>query len=238
MTNVDTLVESAGKLNILLDKDEIDRFILYKKILKEWNEKINITAIKDDEEIDIKHFLDSITLLDTGLFDEKIRVIDIGTGGGFPGIPIKILRDNMELVLLDSLKKRISFLDEVVDRLELKGVKTIHGRAEDYGKDKKYRENFHIATSRAVASLDVLCEYTLPFVKIGGYFIAMKGEDIEGELKEAKNSIKTLGGSFKEKVFIKLPDANIVHSLIIIEKIKETPPKFPRQAGKPKKKPL
>ena len=238
MTNVDALVKYAENLNISLKEEDIDKFILYKELLKEWNEKINITAIKDDEEIDIKHFLDSITLINTGLFNEKIRLIDIGTGGGFPGLPLKIINDNIDLVLLDSLNKRINFLDEVISKLKLNNVETIHGRAEDYGKDDNYREKFHIATSRAVASLDVLSEYTLPFVKVGGHFIAMKGEDIEEELKNAENAIKTLGGRFKEKILIKLPGTDIVHSLIIIEKIKETLPKYPRQAGKPKKKPL
>lgn len=238
MTNVNTLVKYAKNLDISLKEKDIDKFILYKELLKEWNEKINITAIKDDEEIDIKHFLDSITLINTGLFNEKIRVIDVGTGGGFPGLPLKIINDNIDLVLLDSLKKRINFLDEVISKLKLNNVETIHGRAEDYGKDDNYREKFNIATSRAVASLDILSEYTLPFVKVGGYFIAMKGEDIEKELKNAENAIKTLGGRFKEKILIKLPGTDIVHSLIIIEKIKETSPKYPRQAGKPKKKPL
>ncbi|MBW4827761.1 MAG: 16S rRNA (guanine(527)-N(7))-methyltransferase RsmG [Clostridiaceae bacterium] len=238
MTNVDALVKNAENLKISLKKEDIDKFILYKELLKEWNEKINITAIKDDKEIDIKHFLDSITLTNTGLFNGKIRVIDIGTGGGFPGLPLKIINDNIDLVLLDSLNKRINFLDEVISKLKLNNVETIHGRAEDYGKDDNYRGKFHIATSRAVASLDVLSEYTLPFVKVGGHFIAMKGEDIEEELKNAENAIKTLGGRFKEKILIKLPSTDIVHSLIIIEKIKETLPKYPRQAGKPKKKPL
>lgn len=238
MTDVNTLVKSAKKLDFSLKEEEIEQFILYKEILEEWNEKINITAIKDSDEIDIKHFLDSISPLDTGLFDEKIKIIDIGTGGGFPGIPIKILKEEVELVLLDSLNKRINFLNEIVDKLKLEDVKTIHGRAEDYGKDKAYRGNFDIAISRAVASLDILSEYSLPFVKKGGHFISMKGENIEEELKKSENAIKTLGGRFKEKILIELPGTDIVHSLIVIEKIKETPSKYPRQAGTPKKKPL
>ncbi len=238
MTNVNTLIEGAKELNINLNDREMEKFVEYKELLKEWNKKINITAIKDDEEIDIKHFLDSLTTLSTQLFNNKTKVIDVGTGGGFPGLPLKILKNDMELVLLDSLNKRINFLKEVVNKLNLKNVEAIHGRAEDYGKDPFYREKFDIAISRAVASLNVLSEYCLPFVKVGGYFIAMKGSEIDEELDEAKKAIKILGGNVKKKEIIKIPNSNIVHSLIIIEKIKKTPTKYPRTAGKPKKMPL
>ena len=174
----------------------------------------------------------------TNLLEDGIRVIDIGTGGGFPGIPLKILNEDMELVLLDSLNKRIKFLDEVIDKLDLKGTQTIHGRAEELGREEIHREKYDIAISRAVASLNTLSEYCLPFVKVGSYFIAMKGSDIDEELLEAKEAIKILGGRVKDKKFIKLPLSDITHSLIIIEKIKRTPTKYPRGGGKPKKKPL
>jgi len=189
-------------------------------------------------EIDIKHFIDSITPIKTNLIDDGMRIIDIGTGGGFPGIPLKIMKKDLEVVLLDSTMKRISFLNEVIKSLGLSNITAIHGRAEDLGRDNNYREKFDIAISRAVASLNTLSEYCLPYVKVGGYFIAMKGSDIEEEIKEAKNGIKTLGGEIKDVKTFKLPLSDINHSLIIIEKIKETPTKYPRGGGKPKKKPL
>ena len=238
MPNVNTLIEGAKTLDIDLSRDEIDKFILYKKLLKEWNQKINITSITDDEEIDIKHFIDSLTLLNTNLFKGKSKVIDIGTGGGFPGIPLKIINQDLNMVLLDSLNKRIVFLDEVINKLKLKDITAIHGRAEELSRTKDYREIYDIAVSRAVASLDTLSEYSLPFVKVGGYFISMKGSNIDEELKEAEKGIKILGGKIQDKKIITLPLSDISHSLIIIEKIKETPTKYPRGGGKPKKRPL
>ncbi len=220
MINVDTLIEGVDKLNLVINDEEIKKFIMYKKLLKEWNEKINITAITDDEEIDIKHFLDSLTPLSTELFDNKVKIVDVGTGGGFPGIPLKILRNDIELLLLDSLNKRINFLKDVIGKLSLKDVEALHGRAEDFGKDPLYREKFDIATSRAVASLNVLSEYCLPFVKVGGYFIAMKGTEVDQEIDEANRAIKILGGSIEKKELITLPNSDIEHSLIIIKKIK------------------
>ena len=238
MTNVNTLIKGGKILGISINEDKINSFILYKELLKEWNKKINITSITDDEEIDIKHFIDSITPLTTDLFRKDIKMIDIGTGGGFPGVPLKIINEDMEVVLLDSLKKRIIFLNEIIDKLDLKNIILIHGRAEELGRDKSYREKYDIAISRAVASLNTLSEYCLPFVKVGGFFISMKGSDVDEELKEAEKSIRILGGKLKEKKVIKLPLSDITHSLIIIEKIKETPTKYPRGGGKPKKKPL
>ena len=156
MTNVNTLIDGAKTLGIYLTKDKEDKFILYKELLKEWNQKINITSITDDMEIDVKHFIDSITPFTTNLFNKKIKVIDIGTGGGFPGIPLKIVNEDLDIVLLDSLNKRITFLDEVIDRLGLKSIIAIHGRAEELGRDENYREKYDIAISRAVASLNTL----------------------------------------------------------------------------------
>ncbi|SHI15416.1 16S rRNA (guanine(527)-N(7))-methyltransferase RsmG [Sporanaerobacter acetigenes] len=238
MTNVKTLIEGSKELNIDINKENINKFILYKELLLDWNQKINITAIEDDEEIDIKHFLDSLTPLKTKLFERNVKVIDIGTGGGFPGIPIKIVKKNVDMVLLDSLNKRIMFLNEVIDKLELKNIGTIHGRAEDFGKNKIYREVFDVAISRAVAPLNILCEYCLPFVKVGGFFVSMKGKDVEEEIESSKKALKILGGEVKDKVLVEIPNSNITHSLIIIEKISKTPTKYPRQAGKPKKNPL
>lgn len=239
MSNIEGLIEGSRELGISLETEELDKFFKYKELLKEWNKKINLTAIEDDRDIDIKHFLDSLTLLKTDYIKNGSRVIDIGTGGGFPGIPLKIVKkDDVDLVLMDSLQKRIKFLDLVINELKLSNIQAVHGRAEDFGRDIKYREKFDIAVSRAVASLNILSEYCLPFVKVGGYFIAMKGPDVDIELKESENAIKLLGGKILDKIKIKLPLSDITHTLIVIEKIKKTPTKYPRKAGKPKKKPL
>ncbi|NLW39662.1 MAG: 16S rRNA (guanine(527)-N(7))-methyltransferase RsmG [Tissierellia bacterium] len=238
MTNVNTLIKGAASLGIDLKEDEVNNFILYKELLKSWNQKINITSITDDEEIDIKHFIDSLTPLTTKLIKDGGRLIDIGTGGGFPGIPLKIVKKDLEVILLDSLNKRINFLKEVIEKLNLEKVMAIHGRAEDFGRDLEHREQYDIAISRAVAPLNTLAEYSLPFVKVGGYFIAMKGKDVDEELKEAKRAIEILGGELKEKLLVDLPFSDITHSLIIIEKKTKTSTKYPRGAGKPKKRPL
>lgn len=238
MTNVNTLIDGLSNFNITLTEDQVNKFVIYKSLLKEWNQKINITSIEDDEEIDIKHFLDSLTPINTGLFKEKIKVIDIGTGGGFPGIPLKIYKGDIEVVLLDSLNKRINYLNEVIKNLNLTDISAVHGRAEDFGQNKDYREKFDIAVSRAVASLNILSEYCLPFVKVGGYFISMKGQDVEEEMKESTKAISILGGRVEKKVDVTIPNSDITHSLIIIKKIEETPTKYPRSAGKPKKNPL
>ncbi|SCG84565.1 16S rRNA methyltransferase GidB [Proteiniborus sp. DW1] len=238
MSNIDTLVRGISELQLDIGNDKLEKFRTYKALLKEWNEKINITAIKDDEEIDVKHFLDSLTIFKTDKLTKGKRVIDIGTGGGFPGVPIKIVEDSLEVVLLDSLNKRLKFLDEVIKELGLENIRTMHERAEDLGNNKDYREKFDIAVSRAVASLNILAEYCLPFVKPNGYFIAMKGSDSSEEIKEAENAIKILGGELENKIDIRIPQSDIVHSLLIIKKIGHTPTKYPRQSGKIKKNPL
>lgn len=238
MSNIDTLVRGISELQLDIGNDKLEKFRTYKALLKEWNEKINITAIKDDEEIDVKHFLDSLTIFKTNKITEGKRVIDIGTGGGFPGLPIKIVEDNLEVVLLDSLNKRLKFLDEVIKELGLEKIRTMHERAEDLGNNKDYREKFDIAVSRAVASLNILAEYCLPLVKPNGYFIAMKGSDSNEEINEAENAIKILGGELENKIDIRIPQSDIVHSLLIIKKIGHTPTKYPRQSGKIKKNPL
>ncbi|OLS02711.1 16S rRNA (guanine(527)-N(7))-methyltransferase RsmG [Tissierella creatinophila] len=238
MTNIDILLKGTQDLNLKLTEEDKARFLNYKELLKEWNEKINITTITQDSEIDIKHFLDSLTCLSLDLFEGNKTLIDIGTGGGFPGIPLKIMKDNLNITLLDSLNKRINFLNEVIKVLDLKGIKAIHGRAEELSRQTEYRENFSIAISRAVASLDTLSEYCLPFVKVGGHFIAMKGPDIEEELNSSRNAIKLLGGNVVETKIITLPESDIVHSLIVIEKIRQTSQKYPRGGGKPRKNPL
>lgn len=238
MSHIGTLLEGIVDLGIELNEEQKRSFIEYKRLLKEWNEKINITAITEDEDIDIKHFLDSLTPYITNLFNGNKRIIDVGTGGGFPGLPLKILNPQLQITLLDSLNKRIVFLNEVINSLKLNDIEAIHGRAEELGKNAKYREKYDIAISRAVASLNTLSEYCMPFVKVGGYFISMKGPDVDDELKEADKGIKILGGKIIKKEIVNLPKSDIVHSLIIIEKTKETPTKYPRVGGKPKKNPL
>lgn len=238
MTNIDLLRRGSEDLNLNLRDMDYERFTIYKKLLKEWNEKINITAITEDEEIDIKHFLDSLSLFTSKYFTGNKKVIDIGTGGGFPGLPLKIVNEDLNLVLLDSLNKRIKFLNEVINSLGLENILALHGRAEELSRKDDHREKYDIAVSRAVASLNTLSEYCLPFVKVGGYFISMKGPDIEEEVRESKNAINTLGGKLVEEKLITIPGSDIVHSLIVIEKRRPTPTKYPRGGGKPRKDPL
>jgi 16S rRNA (guanine527-N7)-methyltransferase len=232
------LKDGFNKLNLSYDSIKNEKFEKYKNLLKEWNQKINITAINDDEEIYIKHFLDSVIILDKNMENEKKRIIDIGTGGGFPGVPLKISNSNYEVTLLDSLKKRIDFLSIVIKELDLKDMHLIHGRAEDFGQDKNYREEYDICVSRAVAQLNVLSELCIPFVKVGGYFAAYKSENIAEEINSSKSAIAKLGGKITEVKEIKLPGSDIVRKIVIIEKIKNTDKIYPRKAGKPSKDPL
>ncbi len=238
MSNIDTLIKGSKDLGIDLGATRENYFKEYKDLIKEWNEKIDITTIVEDEEMDNKHFLDSLTLVGTGLFDGNSKIIDIGTGGGFPGVPLKIYNEKLDITLMDSLNKRIVFLNNVIEELGLKDIVATHGRAEELSITKEHREVYDICTSRAVARLNTLVEYCLPFVKVGGYFVSMKGPDYEDELKEAKNAIILLGGEIKEHRKITIPNTDITHSIIVIEKIKNTPKKYPRGGGKPRKKPL
>lgn len=235
---IKTLEDGFKQLNIPYNGDMENKFIKYRDLLKEWNQKINITSIEDDEEIYVKHFLDSLLMLNNDNINEKKSIIDIGTGGGFPGYPLKIVNDNYEVTLLDSLRKRIDFLEEVAKVLKLKNVELIHGRAEDFGQKKEYREKFDICVSRAVAPLNVLSEYCLPFVKVGGYFAAYKSENISPEIEVSENAIKKLGGKIKEIREISLPGTDIIRKIVIIEKFEATNIKYPRKAGKPSKEPL
>lgn len=238
MENIETLLTGIKKYNIELSEKERENFTVFKRLLKEWNEKINLTAIKEDREVDIKHFLDSLSIISLELIRDNDKIIDIGTGGGFPGIPIKIVRKNTEITLLDGLNKRLKFLDIVIENLGLKKINTIHGRAEDFGKNKEYREKYDVAVSRAVAPLNILCEYCMPFVKKGGIFIAMKGPKGKDELEESFRAIELLGGEVKETIDINIPESDIIHTIIIISKVKNTKEIYPRNGGQIKKKPL
>lgn len=238
LSNIETLIKGSNEMGIELDDKQKSQFETFKSLLKEWNEKINITAITDDVEVDIKHFLDSISVFKSNKVFAGKSIIDIGTGGGFPGIPIKIIEPSCDVTLFDSLNKRLIFLDEVIDKLGLEGIRTVHGRAEEFGRKEDYRECFDIATSRAVASLDTLCEYSLPFVKKGGYFIAMKGPEVDEEIERSERAIKLLGGHIEDRVEISLPFSDRSHNLLIIKKVENTHNKYPRGGGKPKKNPL
>ncbi|NLZ82472.1 MAG: 16S rRNA (guanine(527)-N(7))-methyltransferase RsmG [Clostridiales bacterium] len=229
--------EGLEQLNIVINQDQKDKFLQYYELLIEWNKVMNLTTITDFVEVINKHFLDSLALVKIyNLTNEKI--IDIGTGAGFPGIPIKIAFPNTKIVLLDSLNKRINFLNEVINSLKLDEITTIHGRAEDCGKDRNYREQFDICASRAVANLTTLSEYCLPFVKTGGSFLSYKSGDITEEILFSKKAIGLLGGSIKEIQKFQLPGTDIERSLIKIIKETKTPMKYPRIAGKPAKEPL
>lgn len=233
------ILKSGFKDLDLVYTDEIEnKFNIYKNLLLEWNKKINITRIENDEEIYIKHYLDSVILLNSNNKNIDKSIIDVGTGGGFPGLPLKIVNNNFKLTLLDSLRKRIDFLQLVVNELNLKEVQLIHGRAEDFGQDIKYREKYDICVSRAVAPLNVLSELCLPFVKPGGYFAAYKSENISEEISEAKNAIDKLAGKIADIKLIKIPNSDITRKIIIVEKIGKMDKIYPRKAGTPEKKPL
>ena len=222
-------------INVLggtISDSQLSQFARYSELLKVWNQKMNLTAITDDDGISVKHFLDSILPLYHIDIPEGISVADIGTGAGFPGIPLKILRPDMKVTLVDSLNKRITFLETVVKELGLSNVTCIHGRAEELGKDNKYREKFDLVTSRAVANLRVLGEYCLPLVKQGGQFLALKAEGVDEELSDAKPMLGTLGGGKAQVIAAPLPESDMVRKLVLIPKDKATPSQFPRRANK------
>lgn len=224
---------SESKIDI--SDEQYGKFLKYSELLVDWNEKINLTAITSPEEIAMKHFLDSVLPLNMFEIPQNASIIDVGTGAGFPGIPMKILRDDLKLTLMDSLQKRVNFLSEVCDSIEIEADCT-HERAEDSGAGAK-REAFDIATARAVARLSVLAEYCLPFVKVGGAFVALKGGECEEEIRSAYTAIKTLGGKTEKVIEYTLPNGD-KRTLVIIRKIAPTPKTYPRPKGKMNKKPL
>lgn len=228
------LKNKAQQINILLEEKQIENFYKYMNLLLEWNEKMNLTAITEPNEVILKHFIDSLTI--ANLIEKGQKVIDVGTGAGFPGIPLSIVKEE-NITLLDSLNKRIKFLEEVINKLELKNIKAIHSRVEEFAKNKKERESYDIATSRAVAPLNVLLEYLLPLVKLNGICICMKGSNKE-EIEEAQNALKILGGEIEKIEKITLPESDITRNIIIVKKVKETPSKYPRKPGTPSKEPI
>ena len=230
-----TLKQQGEKQQIILKEEQVEMFYLYMELLKEWNEKMNLTAITEPYEILQKHFVDSLTI--APYLENNISIIDVGTGAGFPGIPVKIANKTLSVTLIDSLGKRIHFLEEVIATLQLSNINTYHVRAEEAGKDKNFREQFDIAVSRAVAPLATLVEYLLPFVKVGGKCICMKanrGEEIENSYK----AIKILGGEIEKVEEFTLPDSDIKRTLIIIKKTIKTPNQYPRKPGTPSKQPI
>lgn len=235
---MEILKNEALKFNIELTDKMLENFQTYTDMLLEYNSFMNLTAITDPYEVKIKHYLDSLTLLCENKLNEGDEVIDIGAGAGFPSLPNAIARPDVNFTMLDSLGKRVNFLNDVVERLNLNNAKAVHLRAEDGGRDKNMREQYDVAVARAVADLAVLSEYALPFVKVGGYFLAMKGTAPEEEINNAKKAIKTLGGKIEKVDEIKIEPLGLNHTIVVIRKTEETKSTFPRKAGIPSKKPL
>lgn len=237
------LVNICNKINIEISDDQINCFEKYYELLIEKNKVMNLTAITDKEDVIVKHFIDSIALIpylkDKGInINNKLKIIDIGTGAGFPGLPLKIMMPDVKFTLLDSLNKRVSFLNEVIDELKLKDIEALHGRAEDYASDNKYREKYDICVSRAVANLSTLSEYCIPFVKEDGFFISYKAGESEEEINNSKNAIKILGGKINKVEEFVLPGTDASRVFVFIRKQELTDKKYPRKAGVPAKKPL
>ncbi len=230
------LKEKASGINIEITDKQAQKFYKYMNQLIEWNEKINLTAITEPKDVITKHFIDSITI--EKYVNNGAKIIDVGTGAGFPGIPLSILREDLKITLMDSLNKRIKFLDEVIKENSLLNVDTVHSRAEELGKNPDFRGKFDVATSRAVASLNVLLEYLVPFVKVGGYCICMKGSNIDEEINDAKKALELLKCKIEKIETFDLPGSDYGRNIIIIKKIGETSNKFPRKPGTPSKEPL
>lgn len=230
--------EKLNALGIVLTKNQHEQFDKYYELLIEWNKVMNLTGITEYEEVNEKHFIDSLSIVKVVDINKVHTVIDIGTGAGFPGIPLKIAFPHLKITLLDSLNKRIKYLNTVIEELGLEDIQTIHGRAEDFAKKDEYREQYDLAVSRAVANLSTLSELCIPYVKVGGMFVPYKSGEIEEEVKEAATAIRILGAKKNEVVKFTLPGSNINRSFVKIEKIKNTGKKFPRKAGMPGKEPI
>lgn len=238
LENIEILKKGLASYGLNPTDEMIDRFVKYREILVEYNKVMNLTAITEEREVFIKHFLDSASIFEKNYIQSGQKIIDVGTGAGFPGIPFKICNPNIELTLLDSLNKRINFLREVCQSIGFNDVEYVHARAEDGAQNKNYREKFDIATARAVANLPVLLELCIPFVKKGGLFICLKGPNAKKEIEDAKNAIKILGVELLEILDVKLPDEELHHNILVFKKLENTDKKYPRKAGTPNRKPL
>ena len=236
--NTKILTDGCENLGITLSDTQIEQFMIYYEYLIEKNKVMNLTGITEFEDVMIKHFVDSLAVVKAVDMSRINTLLDLGTGAGFPGIPLKIAFPHVEMVLLDSLNKRINFLKELIEKCRLEKITAIHGRAEEYAKQKEYRESFDLCVSRAVANLSSLSEYCIPYVKLNGQFISYKSENIDIELKEAERAINLLGGKKQEVIRFQLPGSDIDRSLVVIHKEKNTPGKYPRKAGMPAKEPL
>lgn len=233
----DLLLNFIKDYKITLTENQYEQFQKYFELLVEWNEKMNLTAITDESGVALKHFADSLSLLNFVDIPQNSTLADVGTGAGFPGVVLKIARPDIKLTLIDSLNKRLVFLNEVCSQLGI-DAELIHSRAEDGARDEKLRENFDFVASRAVARMNVLSEYCLPYVKVGGAFCAMKGAQANEEFKESLNAINTLGGKLENKYFFELPENGGERAIAVVRKVRNTPQKYPRQSGKIKAKAL
>lgn len=236
--NLEKFKNGLQQLHIALSEKQMEQFLQYYELLVEKNKVMNLTAITEFDEVVEKHFLDSVSLTQQLDLHQPLKVLDLGTGAGFPGIPLKIVFPELEITLMDSLNKRVLFLQDVISSLQLENIEAVHGRAEEAARNKKYRESFDLCVSRAVANISTLSEYCLPFVKIGGSFISYKSSTIEDELEDGKKGIAILGGKVKDVYKFTLPDSELQRSFVIIEKEKKTPKAYPRKAGTPSKEPL
>jgi 16S rRNA (guanine527-N7)-methyltransferase len=238
MDKENLLVKGLSELGLTITEEQIEKFDKYYEMLIETNKVMNLTSITEYDEVIIKHFIDSLLVVNIFDINQSKKMIDVGTGAGFPGIPIKIMFPHLQITLLDSLNKRLKFLNNVIDELGLESIETVHGRAEEYAKNKEYREKYDLCVSRAVSNLATLSEYCLPYVKTGGTFISYKSGTVQEEATEAEKAIKILGGQLRDITYFQLPDSEIDRSLVIIDKKKPTPGKYPRKAGTPLKEPL
>ena len=238
MDKIEFIRNHIEKLDINISEEQCCQFLKYYEMLVEKNKVMNLTGITEFEEVVEKHFVDSLSLVKSIKLNGDESLIDVGTGAGFPGIPIKIMFPNLKITLMDSLNKRLLFLNEVINKLGLDKIELVHGRAEDLGKNSNYREKYDLCVSRAVANISTLSEYCIPFIKLNGYFICYKADGCMNENKIKKNAIKVLGGEIEEIVDFNLPDTDIKRKIINIKKIKNTPKKYPRKPGLPSKEPI
>jgi 16S rRNA (guanine527-N7)-methyltransferase len=236
--DISVLEKDLMELGLELTSVQIEQFLVYYEMLAQWNQVMNLTAITEYHQVMKKHFVDSLTIVKACSFPENVSVIDVGTGAGFPGLVLKIVFPYLKLTLLDSLQKRISFLEAVIRKLDLRDIFTVHGRAEDVARFGKYRERYDLCVSRAVANLATLSEYCLPFVKLDGKFVSYKSDKVEAERAEAERVITILGGRIERQLNFCLPNSDIYRTLLVIQKIRRTPDKFPRRPGIPVKQPV